>query len=251
MSAAPGDRSAEGSRVSLVLLPSLDGSGVLFRPLIRCLSPELRPIVVAFPPDRMLGYEELLPLVLERLPASEPFVLLGESFSGPLALMAAATRPANLRGLILCASFIRSPIRFCPRILGFLARPAVFRLFPVLSRVKSMLRRGVNRELPALSAEALSQVRPAVLAHRVRAVLQVNVVEQLRACAVPVLYLLAGKDHVVRQHNVQEICAALPTVSVARIQSSHWLLQTCPDAGAQAIATFVHDIQKNSSATIL
>jgi pimeloyl-ACP methyl ester carboxylesterase len=198
----------------------------------------------------MLGYDQLLPLVLARLPASEPFVLLGESFSGPLALMAAATRPANLRGLILCATFVRNPIRFCPSGLGLLAHPAIFRLFPALSRVKSILRSGENRELPALSAEALSQVRPEVLAHRVRAVLQVNAVEQLRSCAVPVLYLLAGRDHVVRPHNAREICAVLPAVRVVRMQSSHWLLQTCPDAAAHEIATFVHDIHQNSFAAV-
>jgi pimeloyl-ACP methyl ester carboxylesterase len=90
--------------ITLMLLPGLDGSGVLFRPLIRQLGLELQPVIVPYPPREVLGYDELLSLVLEALPRSSPFILLGESFSGPLALMAAATLPKGLRGVILCAS---------------------------------------------------------------------------------------------------------------------------------------------------
>ena len=82
---------------SLVLLPGLDGTGLLFQPLVECLPDAIEPVVVSYPPDQKLGYEELLPLVLERLPAA-PFVLLGESFSGPLAVMAAATAPRASAG---------------------------------------------------------------------------------------------------------------------------------------------------------
>lgn len=48
-------------RLRLILLPGLDGSGVLFAPLLRHLPPDVEPVVVRYPPDRALGYEELLP----------------------------------------------------------------------------------------------------------------------------------------------------------------------------------------------
>ena len=72
------------TELALVLLPGLDGSGVMFRPLLGHVPPALRPVVVAYPPDKALGYEDLLPLVLDALPSSEPFVILGESFGGRL-----------------------------------------------------------------------------------------------------------------------------------------------------------------------
>ena len=65
---------------SLVLLPGLDGTGLLFQPLIDCLPEDIQPVVVAYPKELQLGYAELLPLVLDSLPPG-PFVLLGESFS--------------------------------------------------------------------------------------------------------------------------------------------------------------------------
>src|ERR1051325_2082913 len=96
--------------LTVVLLPGLDGTGTLFRPLLDHLPPELHPLVVTYPPEEPIGYDELLPRVLDHLPTSTPFVLLGESFSGPLALMVAARSPTGLRVVIVCASFVRNPL---------------------------------------------------------------------------------------------------------------------------------------------
>jgi hypothetical protein len=51
---------------------------------------------------------------------SEPFVLLAESFSTPVAIRVAAENPTNLKGLILCAGFATSPVSGLPRMLGWL-----------------------------------------------------------------------------------------------------------------------------------
>ena len=53
-----------------------------------------------YPPN---SYQDLLPYVLELLSTQGDYVLLGWSFSGPLALMAACTRPSGLRAVVLCA----------------------------------------------------------------------------------------------------------------------------------------------------
>jgi pimeloyl-ACP methyl ester carboxylesterase len=225
--------------LALILLPGLDGSGVMFRPLLGHLPPGIRPVVVAYPPDKLLGYHELLPLVLAALPNSSPFVLLGESFSGPLALMAAATRPEGLQAVVLCATFIRNPVKFRPGWLRHFARPIAFRLFPKLSRIKAMLAGYLTAELSELLIEALADVTPQVLAHRVREVLKVNVVEELVSCPVPMLYLRGDRDRVVPGHNVREIVAALPSVEVAQLPAPHHVLQTQPALAAAAISGFI------------
>jgi pimeloyl-ACP methyl ester carboxylesterase len=94
----------------LILLPGMDGTGRLFGPLLRILPPGLEAAVVAYPADRPCGYAELLPLVEAAVPDGGEFLILGESFSGPLASLLAARRPRRLRGVILCASFARSPL---------------------------------------------------------------------------------------------------------------------------------------------
>ncbi len=78
--------------MTLVLLPGLDGTGLLFGPIVDKLAAGIEPLIVRYPCDVLLGYRELLPLVEEQLPAG-PFVLLGESFSGPLTVMVAGSVP--------------------------------------------------------------------------------------------------------------------------------------------------------------
>lgn len=233
------DHSCMNPPANLVLLPGLDGSGVLFRPLLRHLDDSIRPKVVDYPPDRPLGYEQLLPLVLAKLPSDERFVLLGESFSGPLALMVASKLPPNLAGVILCASFVRNPVWLRPNWLAHLACPAAFRFFPAFRRFRARLAIRSNGELPSLFAESLSQVSPEVLACRVRAALAVDVRDALRLCTAPVLYLHGRRDLLVPPQNAREIVSICPSARVVRIPSSHWVLQTQPEAAARAISSFV------------
>jgi pimeloyl-ACP methyl ester carboxylesterase len=228
--------------VELVLLPGLDGSGVLFRPLLGHLPAHIDPKVVSYPTDQMLGYDELLPRVLSVLPAEKPFVLLGESFSGPLSLVAAAKGIPNLIGVILCATFVRNPLWLRPRWLQYLTRPLVFRPYPLFARLKARLYECNATDLVALKSEALRDVRAEVIAHRVRSLLNVDVRRELVTCPVPILYLHGDRDLVVPGQNMKEIVRLRPSVNVAHIRSPHMLLQTQPTAGAHAIATFIESL---------
>jgi pimeloyl-[acyl-carrier protein] methyl ester esterase len=232
---------------ALVLLPGLDGTGVLFRPLLDYLPNTIRPVVVAYPPDQIKDYEALLPIVLHSLPQDQPFVLLGESFSGPLAVMAAATCPKGLLGVILCASFVRNPLWLRPSWLRFAARPLAFRSFRFLSPMKTMLGGYSTPALRTLLAEALAPVRPDVLACRARAILEVDVRQQLRSCPVPFLYIQGQSDRVVPRQNLQDLLGILPQTRVATIDSPHLVLQTRPQAAAGAIVDFIGDLTVASS----
>ena len=226
--------------MKIVLLPGLDGTGVLFRPFLSQLPTQhLEPIVVSYSPTECLGYDELLPVVTRNLPTDSPFVLLGESFSGPLALTAAAKSPPGLRAVVLCATFIQNPTWLRWQQLARFVRPFAFRLYPKFSAAKALLGGYASPELRALVGEAIGAVRPEVLACRVRAVFNVNVRRDLAACPVPVLYLRGSRDLVVPSHNLREIQAALPAVQVTTLQAPHMVLQTQPAASASAIASFL------------
>src|SRR5438552_16171249 len=94
----------------LVLLPGLDGTGRLFDPLLEILPADFTASVVSWPTDQSLSFNQLESFVREALPADKPFAIVAESFSGPLAVMIAASSPHNLRALILSASFISNPL---------------------------------------------------------------------------------------------------------------------------------------------
>ena len=227
---------------TLVLLPGLDGTGWLFRPLLEVLPPTLPAMVVAYPPDRELGYEALLKHVLDALPADGPFILLGESFSGPLALMAAARRPAGLAGVVLCASFDRCPHPYVPRWVGSLVRPGLVRILPRPSQIRGLLGRDATSELKVLLRETLAVVAPEAIACRLRAVLAVDATAELARCPVPLLYLRGSRDWVVPFWNARRVRRVLPAAEVCVISSPHMVLQTQPRLAAEALVRFAERV---------
>ena len=78
----------------LIVLPGMDATGTLHDGFINAMAARgIAASVIAYPHDRPLDYRQLLPFVQAALPRDVPFVLLGESFSGPLALAVAARAP--------------------------------------------------------------------------------------------------------------------------------------------------------------
>ena len=59
------------ARRHLVLLPGLDGTGSLFGPLLAHLPEHLVPVVVKYPTDKVLYYEQLFPYIREVMPQRE------------------------------------------------------------------------------------------------------------------------------------------------------------------------------------
>jgi len=228
--------------VKLILMPGMDGTGELFSPLLQALGNSLESSVLRYPTDEPLGYSELLARVRGELPKSGPFVLLGESFSGPLALMLAAESPPGLRGVILCASFATNPIRWLPRPAAPLVRSFCFRLMPRFAQVKAVLGRYQTSELRALLAKANSAVKPSVMAARARAILAVDVLEQFKACPYPILYLRGQRDRVVRKHVVKSLLLQRPALQVVMLPAPHLILQVAPKESVQAIHEFVRAV---------
>jgi pimeloyl-ACP methyl ester carboxylesterase len=76
--------------------------------LVEALGPDVPTIVVRYP-DAPLDYEAHQQIAASSLPQDRPYILLGESFSGPIAIALAAQHPAGLLGCILCASFVKAP----------------------------------------------------------------------------------------------------------------------------------------------
>lgn len=220
-------------RRHLVLLPGMDGTGELFRAFVSAAPGHVTTQVIAFPPDRKLGYGDLARLTLAQLPRENRFVLLGESFSGPLALGLAARSPPGLMGVVLCASFVRAPV--AARRLAWLAGLAGRTNIPawVLGRVLA----GDDAELARDVQSALAGVRSAVLGARARAIARVDAREALRRCPVPVHVLRAGADRLLGPAPSDEISEIRPDAAVHVIDAPHLLLQCAPDAAWEALRT--------------
>lgn len=87
----------------------MDGTGDLFDPFIHARGDQVKVQVVRYPNDIELGYDSLGDWVRKVLPVAEPYVILGESFSGPIAIALAAEHHPLLKGLVLSSIFARNP----------------------------------------------------------------------------------------------------------------------------------------------
>jgi pimeloyl-ACP methyl ester carboxylesterase len=229
--------SSDNTLTTLVLLPGLDGSGDFFDALCGQLPPQWRTHVVPYPGDRPLSYSELARFVLAALPDEGPIVLVAESFSGPVAIQVAATHPAGLIGVVLCATFARSPRPFLRPLLG-LTRVAPVRSAPMGLLSRCLLGAEADASWAERIRQAMGNCSVAVLRERAREVLLVNVRGQLADIRVPVLYLQAIRDWVVPAAALIEIQSVLPGIQVARIDGPHFLLQVQPGPCAERIVKF-------------
>jgi len=226
--------------VKLLLLPGMDGTSRLFEPLIAALPPQLKAVTVAYPSDKSFGYEELLPIVENAVP-SGPFVVVGESFSGPLAVMLSARHPPGLCGIVLCASFVQSPLKL-PERLRMSVRPWIFSLQPLWILSWILLGSYSFGHLGAMARSVVRSISPAALAARTRAVLGVDVTNELRACKVPIFYLQANRDLVVRTNCWELVKSVRPDAKVEMLAGPHLILQTAPTAAAAALEAFCENV---------
>ena len=225
--------------MKLVLLPGMDGTGELFSEFIAALPEPFEAVTVSYPAERYLPYSELENYVRAACPVSEPYMLVAESFSTPLAIQYAATNPANLAGLVLCAGFATSPVRGWRRLLDCCLAPLMFRV-PLPNLAAKLWLVGPDAPTSLLTAVrgATSSVQPGVLAARLRAVLYCEVRADLNQIAVPILYLQAKGDRLVSASCLEEVRRIKPQVKVASLEGPHLLFQRQPQTAAEAVVKF-------------
>lgn len=197
----------------LVLLPGLDGTGLLFRPLLEHLEAE----VLSYPSDVALGYDELTDFVAPRLSAD--CALVAESFSGPLAVRLAERGLA--RALVLVNSFLTNPAPWLPSWL-VQWRPPAWAMAPVL------LGLGAPAELGNALRDAVGFVPTPVLLARIREVLRVDVRPEFSRLSLPIRCLAASQDWLVRPNFP-------PGIPITRMHGPHLLLQRHPEECAHWI----------------
>jgi pimeloyl-ACP methyl ester carboxylesterase len=227
------------SPITLVLLPGLDGSGLLFANLLPELPKEIKVIIAGYPQDQFLSYSQLVLWLKDVIPKEGAFVVLGESYGSELAVKFAATHPPNLAGIILCAGFVSNPVRSWG-ILSRLLANLLFQFQPPDFALKYFVA-GAHAPKSVLQAvrKARRSVSAAVFAKRAQATIHCNAREEIRKVNVPLLYLQATDDHLVEKSSLAEIQTLHPqTISVA-IRAPHLLLQTEPRAAAEAITEFL------------
>jgi pimeloyl-ACP methyl ester carboxylesterase len=219
--------------MAILLLPGMDGSGSLLTALVERLASR-RPVrVISYPSSAPLTYDDLTAFVMERTPDSR-FVILGESFSGPIAIEVAATE-RRVAGLILASSFARHPM---PRVLVPLAKILDLTRVPKRIVEASLLGSSATPELIASLHQVLAALPRDVIRARASEVLRIDKRNRLLAVTCPMLCLHGRYDRLVRKAYLDELIASRPNCEVRMFDAPHMLLETHAAEAATAINGF-------------
>ena len=228
--------------MKLVLLPGLDGTGRLFEPFVRALPSHLSSVIISYPTGQPLSYAELVRFVRQQVQSDEDYVLLAESFSGPVAIEIARCRQNNLKALILSSTFVSSPV-LVPKIMSLLISSSAFVFGPpqfVISRYLLGKKSGID--LVETFRRAMRSVRPEVLLLRIRSVMNVDVRKAFGECRLPILYLLAKQDRLVKTRSLTQMQKIKPEMTIVEIDGPHFLLQREPEECVEAITQYLRCI---------
>jgi pimeloyl-[acyl-carrier protein] methyl ester esterase len=203
--------------VAVVLLPGMDGSGWLFDEFVSEL--KCKTMVISYPTDRPLGYEELEHHVRSVLPSDEPLVLLAESFSGPLAIALAANPPPQLKALVLVCTFARLPVpSFALLWFKAIGLLPLWRA-PTFLASRMLLGRFRAEAKEAVLRRAIEAVTPQTWRARLNAVLSADKTSSLCRIQLPLLYLRASEDRVVFSSASAVISAHVPGTKVVAMKA--------------------------------
>jgi len=223
---------------NLVMLPGLDGSGKLFSEFIRSLGPTVDVQVQSYPSDQPIGYAKLEVLVRAALPTEGRYILLAESFSGPLAIRIGANPPQGLAGLVLCGAFAKNPFPWL-RWASPLAVRLPIKSLPRWLRALIMWGSAMPQRAPRRADRAMTAVATAVIRHRIGEVLAVDESVGLSRINLPILILTARRDRIVPRAAARWMLKTAAHAQVAEIDGPHLLLQARPEECAVPVLEFL------------
>ena len=221
--------------MKLVLLPGLDGTGLLFKPLLEALPSELDVSVISYPHDVLMSYEELVEYVDARLP-EEDYILIAESFAGPIAYQLVQRKPSHLKSIVFVATFLDSLRPLLSRLSGLFS-PSFIRFMPDLIIKTVLLGSAANKEMLRLFKESLKKVSPKVLSFRLGELSKLSKLNhrQDQKEDVSAIYIQASNDNLVLRKSAEDFKKVFSRLEISKVEGSHFILQTNPQACSKII----------------
>ncbi len=226
----------------LVLLPGMDGTGKLLKPLANLLGDRVETQVLHYPAHEKLGYPELIARIVDQIPNDgTPFAVLAESFAGPIGLTLAQQHHPGLRGLILAVTFAIPPRKQLLKLTRLLPMPWLLAQ-PVPCWLAGRIMMGPNppqERLDALCA-VMKEMDPGVIAARFEEVRDLEL--DPRAIELPVMYIQGTDDLLLPESTVEEVKQFVKDLTVHRLEGGHLVLETQAERAAELVADFLRAI---------
>ena len=213
----------------------------MFEQLVAALPENLKVRVLRYPKDQVLGYAALIHRVSGEIEPG-PAVLLGESFSGPIAIGVAQQHPETIVGVVLAATFSKSPL--ASWLLESAAR-VDFRNVPPRLLATVLMGRYWDRALYTTLKDIIDESDPRVIATRLCEVAHVDADPQLARLSCPILALHGKSDWLIRKTHLWAELEHHPKATKKVLEGPHMLLQVSAEAAAREIASFMNHLDPN------
>ncbi len=231
-------------KILIILLPGLDGTGILSQRLKQQL-PDAQLIV--YPCDQIQTTDELVALIRANAKDCSRVLMVGESYSGAIALRYAAKYPQQVSGVVMIAGFIAPP---WPTWMAKLVGAWMFRIRPPKWFVRMMFTGFWSQASDVrIVIEAVRTVSPTVLVDRLRKALSIDHRTAVASVIVPILYIAGKSDRLVGRRSADRVRKLLPQTRVVRIAGPHVLSHSTPEAVASHIMAFVSQLPEVTSMT--
>jgi len=218
----------------------MDGTGTLLSDFVSAFAEGTPVRVIDYPTSTFMNYDQLAGYVRERLPTDD-FVLIGESFSGPLALTIAAEQPQGLKGVVLCASFARLDVRAKPMV-SWAAAAISPGLVPQFALSYLLLGKWATPQNVKAFRLAIGMVSPEVFSGRARAALAVDLVARGVRVSCPTLLLEARHDRLIPRTAAKTIGQICSKLRIETIDGPHFLLEVASRTCAAVVQRFSKEL---------
>ncbi len=222
---------------TVVLLPGLDGTGLLFHPLLEKLPDHVNKLVISYPTDQCFDYEQLAQWVFSQLPKDD-FILVAESFSGYVAYLIGLKKPNHLQSIIFVASFLTNPN---PLLLGLskVIPMSILLKFTIPNFIvkRFLLGGNISQDTIKLFKDAISKVNTKVLTHRLKLLSKLSYPAQ--TCDVQAIYIQASNDRLVSTQSLEVFKKVFINLTVYEIYGPHFVLQSNPEECVKIIRSIL------------
>jgi len=227
------------NNVKILLLPGLDGTGILFDRLVSALPNDLDVQIISL--DSLIGtsFSEQAQSVADSLNDTE-FIIVAESYSGRMGYELCHLLGERVKRVIFLASFVSSPSiisKWAHLMPIFLLRPNIFSKW-LLTNI-GFSGEG-NTILTAHVFESLNRAKKDKLKQRLKNISKLNT--PFRMLATQAVYIQAEKDHLVSERVVNIIEKLFINVSMVKLSGGHFVAQIHPNKCAQIIMREVAEI---------
>lgn len=230
-----------------IILPGMDGTGKLLEPFSDALREHgMVSSIMSYPDHQAQSYQKLIEkVIVPALPLKEDYILIAESYSGPMAIALSQKKPPGLKGLVLVVTFAEPPDSILLSVTKVLPMKSILSLpVPCWMAHRLMLGKRQPRGDQDVFCQVVREMRPEVIAARIENVR--SIVLEKNPITLPAIYIRALEDHLLPSNAVEGVRALVPDLQVHEIPGPHLVLDTSPELCAAITAGFVKKIENPS-----